>query len=178
MTGCAGIALPPSCALPATCAFPLLRILPYGTTLAWVSSVACSFISNPPSFPSGRDVGSYTTGVLGAAVILSFAVSFRNGPDRRGLVNMSASISVPGTCFSSKWPLRELWDRKWCRRSINLRRLVGPVFGATRMVDWMYMKKGVGGLVFGCLGGCGAARWFVGLRRWRLCILPRMWRVP
>ena len=52
---------PPSgCASLATCAFPILRVLPCGTKLAWVSSVARSLITNPPSFPSGRDVGSHT----------------------------------------------------------------------------------------------------------------------
>ena len=61
MTGRPDLTPPSGCASPATCAFPLLRVLPYGTTLVWVSSVARSLITNPPSFPSGRDVGSYTT---------------------------------------------------------------------------------------------------------------------
>ena len=81
--------------------------------------------------------------MLGAAVLLSFAVSLRNGSDLRGLVKMSASMSALGMFFNYIWPVRAWCHRKWFRRSINLRRLVVPVFRATRMADWSSKKKGV-----------------------------------
>ena len=46
------------------------------------------------------------TGDGEAAMIWSFAVSFRNGSDRSGFVNMSASMSALGTCLSMMLPLR------------------------------------------------------------------------
>ena len=120
MTGCVVIAPPPSCASPATCAFPLYES--FRSVCARVGTQRRALPhTNPPSFPSGRDVGSYTATPTDVEGVRSCAMAIFSFIFQCRAVNVAhmalSDVTLTSGCVTAK--LRP-WKGKSYRRPMIL----------------------------------------------------------